>query len=250
MTAYKIQGVTQPGRRLIAMAEEFAGEFDARAEQHDREGSFPFENLEALKESGYLYATVPVEYGGMGVESAHDATVASSRLAEGDASLTLGVNMHQVLLLSLARQWRIACNREDGARAAGLGAMLKKIVDARDDLHVARELQPEGVDLSFGELPGLGGVDRRAARRRRRRRRLAGVSLARGERQQRRDQPANPHSTTLAHESIRLCERGCGTLSSPVFTAEPCVEVPSAPVWKRSLKVGGTDCASVVCWPT
>ena len=137
MTTYKIEGTTEPGRRLIAMAEEFAADFATRAEQHDNEGSFPFENLQALRDSGYLYGPIPREYGGMGVESVHDALVASSRLAEGDASLTLGVNMHQTLLLSLARQWRIACNRENGPRAAALGGVMKRIVDERDVIAAA-----------------------------------------------------------------------------------------------------------------
>ena len=85
---------TDPGAALVAIAEELSEELGARAAEHDRDGSYPFEAIDALKAAGYFAAPVPVELGGLGVSSAHDLVVASSRLARGDASVATGVNMH------------------------------------------------------------------------------------------------------------------------------------------------------------
>ena len=52
---------TEPGERLIALAEVLAEEVDGRASKHDREASFPFESLAAIKRSGYLAAPIPAE---------------------------------------------------------------------------------------------------------------------------------------------------------------------------------------------
>jgi hypothetical protein len=46
-------------------------------------------------------APVPVTLGGLGVSCAHDLVVASSRLARGDASVAIGVNMHLVAELNM-----------------------------------------------------------------------------------------------------------------------------------------------------
>ncbi len=46
--------LTADQERIINIAKELAAEFAARAERHDREGSFPFENIARLKESGYI----------------------------------------------------------------------------------------------------------------------------------------------------------------------------------------------------
>jgi alkylation response protein AidB-like acyl-CoA dehydrogenase len=60
----------------------------------------------------------------------HDLLVASSRLARGDASLTLGVNMHLVFVLNVARRRQIATAAGDERRARAFSETLEKI--ARD----------------------------------------------------------------------------------------------------------------------
>src|SRR5215208_4549714 len=99
---------TPAGARLVAIAEELSEELAARAPEHDRDGTYPFEAIEALKAAGYFAAPVPVELGGLGVSSAHDLVVASSRLARGDASVTIGVNMHLVAVLNMERRRQVA----------------------------------------------------------------------------------------------------------------------------------------------
>src|SRR6266436_9911747 len=52
--------------RFLEMAGEMADDFATRAAIHDEEGSFPFENYERLKESGYTRLIIPEALGGLG----------------------------------------------------------------------------------------------------------------------------------------------------------------------------------------
>ena len=112
---------TDAGRHLVTLAEELAEKIAERAALHDREASFPHESLAAIKRSGYLTAPIPAELGGLGVTSLHDLLVASSRLARGDAALTIGVNMHLVFVVNVARVWR-------ERRTAAFGELLEEAV--------------------------------------------------------------------------------------------------------------------------
>ncbi|MCH8062977.1 MAG: acyl-CoA dehydrogenase family protein, partial [Chloroflexi bacterium] len=98
---FQLRPVTEPGRRFVELAEKHAADFATRADKYDRKGVFPSENIEDLKRSGAMAATVPVEYGGMGVESVHDLAVGINRLGRGDGSTAIGVTMH------LFRPWRM-----------------------------------------------------------------------------------------------------------------------------------------------
>src|SRR5262245_31207918 len=121
---------TEPGERLVALAEALAEQIGDRAARHDREASFPFESLAEIKRSGYLTAPIPAHLGGLGVTSLHDIVVASSRLARGDAALTLGVNMHLVFVVNVARLWQLTTSSGEERRAAALAATLEQV--ARD----------------------------------------------------------------------------------------------------------------------
>jgi alkylation response protein AidB-like acyl-CoA dehydrogenase len=70
---------------------------------------------------------VPEPLGGLGVTSVHDLLVASSRLARGDAALTLGVNMHLVFVLNVVRRWQIATAAGDERRVRAFGETLGEI---------------------------------------------------------------------------------------------------------------------------
>src|SRR4051812_6015650 len=105
---------TDAGARLVATAEDLWEELAARAAEHDRDGSYPHEAIDALKVAGYFMAPIPAELGGLGVSSAHDLVVASSRLARGDASVTIGVNMH--LVAGLHMEGRHHAAAADGKR--------------------------------------------------------------------------------------------------------------------------------------
>lgn len=127
--SYELQATTEAGRKLVAMAESFIPTFRSRVPRHDADGTFPVESLRELQQSRYLYAPVPVELGGMGVESVHDVLVAASRLARADAGLTLGVNMHMITMMTYARQYRAALAAGDEARANGVARAMTRAID-------------------------------------------------------------------------------------------------------------------------
>src|SRR5215212_9254964 len=105
---FELTAKTDSGARLVRLAETLGEDMATRAAQHDREASFPYESIDALKRAGYFTAPIPVEHGGLGVTSVHDLLVAASRLARGDASVAIGVNMHLAIVQTLARRHRIA----------------------------------------------------------------------------------------------------------------------------------------------
>jgi alkylation response protein AidB-like acyl-CoA dehydrogenase len=137
---------TEPGARLVTIAEELADEIADRAAEHDRDGTYPFEAIDALKAVGYFAAPVPVELGGLGVWSAHDLVVASSRLARGDASVAIGVNMHLVAVINMERRRRVALAAGAARRARGFAASLEQI--AHDDVVLAAAISERGQDLT------------------------------------------------------------------------------------------------------
>jgi alkylation response protein AidB-like acyl-CoA dehydrogenase len=137
---------TEAGAALVARAEELAEQLAVRAAEHDRDGSYPFEAIEALKAAGYFTAPVPVELGGLGVSSAHDLVVASSRLARGDASVAIGVNMHLVAVQNMERRRQVAVAAGQERRARGFAASLERI--ARDGVVLAAAISESGQDLT------------------------------------------------------------------------------------------------------
>jgi alkylation response protein AidB-like acyl-CoA dehydrogenase len=143
---YELTAKTASGKRLVALAETLAADIAAHAGVHDREGSFPFESFAAVKASGYFNAPIPEELGGLGVTSVHDVLVASSRLARGDASLTLGVNMHLAYLMNVVRRRQIAVASGNERSARGLAQTLEEI--ARDGVVFAAAGSEHGQDLT------------------------------------------------------------------------------------------------------
>ena len=91
---------------MVEVAEEHAADFALRAEQHDRENSYVAENFDLMKKSGLLAAAAPEQFGGIGVESVHDITVAISRLARGCGSTAIAANMHIGSVWVVARTWQ------------------------------------------------------------------------------------------------------------------------------------------------
>jgi len=124
---FQLMPVTSPGVRLIRLAEQHARDFATRAEQHDRDGTFPFENVEALRKSGVMAACVPEELGGLGVDSIHDYVLAINRLGRGDGSTAIAANMHIFRPWWMTRYWRTAKEAGDQHAVKRLETTLRQI---------------------------------------------------------------------------------------------------------------------------
>jgi alkylation response protein AidB-like acyl-CoA dehydrogenase len=118
---------TASGSRFISLAEQHAADFATRADQHDREGSFPFENIEVMQRSGVMAACVPAELGGMGVESLHDAILGINRIGRGDGSTAIATAMHVFSTWVLTRAWRAATAAGDAPQAERTASLLRQI---------------------------------------------------------------------------------------------------------------------------
>jgi alkylation response protein AidB-like acyl-CoA dehydrogenase len=88
-------------RELIAVARTLAHErFTPRADRHDREASFPFDDYADLRSEGLLGLCVPERYGGLGADFETYCLVAE-QLAQGNASTALTFNMHCLTMLMM-----------------------------------------------------------------------------------------------------------------------------------------------------
>src|SRR5690554_2585530 len=92
-------------RGILELAGQLADKFAERATKHDRENTFPHENYDDMRAAGYLNLTVPTELGGMGA-TLLDLCLAQERLAMGDGSTALAVNMHVSPVGQWASVWR------------------------------------------------------------------------------------------------------------------------------------------------
>lgn len=79
--------------KLVGLAREMAADFATRAEEHDRGNSFPLENVERMKKSGYTSLLVPERHGGLGADLM-DFVLCQEALAQGCAPTALAINMH------------------------------------------------------------------------------------------------------------------------------------------------------------
>jgi alkylation response protein AidB-like acyl-CoA dehydrogenase len=137
---------TENGARLVSIAEQLSQQLAARAAEHDRDGTYPFEAIAALKAARYFAAPIPIELGGLGVSSTHDLVVASSRLARGDASVAIGVNMHLVAVLNMVRRHDVAAAAGTERRARAFASSLEQIV--HDGVVLAAAISERGQDLT------------------------------------------------------------------------------------------------------
>ena len=141
---FRMQPTTETGQRFVALAEVHAKEAAEHADRHDREGTFPTEVFEAMKASGFLTATVPEEFGGLGVASSHDLAVGASRLGHGDGSTAIAANMHLVFGLIVARNLRRARAQDDEEATAAMEGFLALL--GSGSIGMANATEP-GTDL-------------------------------------------------------------------------------------------------------
>jgi alkylation response protein AidB-like acyl-CoA dehydrogenase len=108
------QCLTDRQQEFVDLAAKLADTFAERADEHDRDNTFPFENYEDMRAGGFLRLTLPEELGGLGATQA-EAIPAIERLAQGDAATALAVNMH----ISPLGQWSAVWQRTKDPRLEG-----------------------------------------------------------------------------------------------------------------------------------
>ncbi|MEH7333458.1 acyl-CoA dehydrogenase family protein [Neobacillus drentensis] len=101
----------------LAFMKNLSKKFINRAHQVDIEGSFPFENIQDLKNSGYTSLTVPQKYGGEEI-SLYELIRLQEVIAEGDGATALSIGWHMGILLNLGEKepwdeviFRVLCEK-------------------------------------------------------------------------------------------------------------------------------------------
>ena len=79
--------------QLASLAAELAADFATRAGDHDRDNSFPVENVAKMKAAGYTALVIPEKHGGLGADL-EDFAACQEQLAQGCAATTIAINMH------------------------------------------------------------------------------------------------------------------------------------------------------------
>src|SRR5690242_8170949 len=91
--------------KLVALASELAADFATRAAEHDRNNSFPTENIERLKQTGYTALIIPEANGGLGADL-EDYVLCQEQLAQGCGATAIAINMHLFGLGSMVERGR------------------------------------------------------------------------------------------------------------------------------------------------
>lgn len=86
--------------KLLGRARAHAADFRTRADEHDRENTFPHENYDAMKASGYSTMTLDPQYSGEGVNLL-ELCACQEQLAQGCSGTAIGINMHIFVLGSM-----------------------------------------------------------------------------------------------------------------------------------------------------
>lgn len=92
---------TEEEANRLAVTRKLAQIFANRAPRHDEEASFPHENINDLREVGYVAWTTPVAFGGKGI-SLYEMLLHQEQLAKGDGSTALAIGWHMGMMLSFA----------------------------------------------------------------------------------------------------------------------------------------------------
>jgi alkylation response protein AidB-like acyl-CoA dehydrogenase len=123
---------TDRTQRLLDMTAHLADDFATRADEHDRENTFPFENFEKLKAANYIALPIAEELGGLG-GTLLDFCLCQERLAQGCASTALAVNMHLFALGSMMENLAATASAdpEMAARAAQAKMMAAMLVQQK-----------------------------------------------------------------------------------------------------------------------
>ena len=98
----RFQDLKSMDERLEYM-KELSQRFLTRAAKVDEEGSFPFENISELKNTGYTELTLPKKYGGEAI-SLYDLVRFQEYIARGDGATALSIGWHMGIIQDLGEK--------------------------------------------------------------------------------------------------------------------------------------------------
>jgi alkylation response protein AidB-like acyl-CoA dehydrogenase len=124
----ELRARTGAGRRFVEVAESLEAPLAEAADRHDRDASYPHESLDLVRRTGLPWAPAPEPAGGWGLASVHDLIVGAGRIARGNPSLAIGLNMHLVAMDLLAHRGRCTGPHREAARRAR--ASMQRITSA------------------------------------------------------------------------------------------------------------------------
>ncbi|ASN04588.1 acyl-CoA dehydrogenase family protein [Virgibacillus necropolis] len=126
--------------------------FTERAQQHDEDGSFPFENFNDLKDIGYPALTVPKEYGGLGI-SLSEMIRLQETLAKADGSTALSIGWHMGITKFLGEHhtWKKEKYQAFAKDVMETGALLNNAATEPATGSPTRGGKPETVAKKVGE---------------------------------------------------------------------------------------------------
>lgn len=129
---------------LLAAADDLRRRFAGTAADHDRDGSFPFANFDALFDSGLLSLTVAREHGGAGL-GLREARRVVTTIARGEPATALVLGMHYIIHAAIAAN--------HGGWPAELGSRLARESAERISLINSIQVEPGIGSPSHGGLP-------------------------------------------------------------------------------------------------
>ncbi|PWA10682.1 acyl-CoA dehydrogenase [Pueribacillus theae] len=118
---------TEKQKQIYEKLDQLENTFKERGAEVDKEGSFPFENINDLKKIGYPGLTVPKEYGG-GDISLYDLVLFQEKLAQADGSTALGLGWSLGVMMDLneRRPWKEEVFAEVCRNVVKTGALLNR----------------------------------------------------------------------------------------------------------------------------
>ena len=117
---YELKPLTPAGEKFVAAADRMVPILRERAGDADRANTINEANFNDLLEAGITAAFVPESLGGFGLTSIHDWMAGIARLARGDGSVAICMNMHLAVCRNLA-------NSYEGALASGKDAVVQAL---------------------------------------------------------------------------------------------------------------------------
>lgn len=118
---------TEQQSQIYEKLDKLENTFKERGHKVDKEGSFPYENIQDLKKIGYPSLTVPKEYGGEDI-SLYDLVLFQEKLAQADGSTALGLGWSLGVMMDLneRRPWKEEVFAEVCRNVVRTGALLNR----------------------------------------------------------------------------------------------------------------------------